>query len=60
MLFLNCVEAGCALSLFLEVPCVGLWSVIMSVPGHTHLLFEYRLIKIFLVDSLCIVLIRLN
>ena len=28
------------LCLFLAVPWVGLWSVIVAFPGHTHLLFE--------------------
>ena len=26
--------------LFLAVPWVGLWSMIVAFPGHTHLLFE--------------------
>ena len=28
----------CALCLFLVVPWVGMWSVIVASPGHTHLL----------------------
>ena len=33
----NCVVAVCILYLLLMVPWVGLWSVIVEFPGHTHL-----------------------
>ena len=36
----SCRVTVCILCLFLAVPCVGLWSVIVAFPGHTHLLFE--------------------
>ena len=36
---LLCVVAVCVLCLFLTVLWVGLQSVIVAFPGHTHLLF---------------------
>ena len=38
MVTLLCVVAVCVLCLFLAVTWVGLQSVILSFPGHTHLL----------------------
>ena len=34
-----CLSVFCVLCLFLTVPWVGLWSVIVAFPGHTHLLY---------------------
>ena len=47
MLCFNCDVAVCFLCLFLDVPCVGLWSAVcglrsvtVAFHGHTHLLFN--------------------
>ena len=40
LLSFNCVVAVCVLGLFLTMPWVGLLSVIVAFPGHTHLLLE--------------------
>ena len=37
MLRVNCVVAVCDLCLFLTVPWVGMQSVIVAFPGHTHI-----------------------
>ena len=37
LLYCNCVVAVCVMCLFLMVPWVGLQSVIVTFPGHTHL-----------------------
>ena len=36
LLYFNCVVAVCVLCVFLMVPWVGLQSVIVVFPGHTH------------------------
>ena len=36
----GCVVAVCIMCLFLTVPWVGLQSVIVAFPGHTHLLLS--------------------
>ena len=35
-----CCVAVFVLCLFLVVPCIGLWSLIVAFPGHTYLPFE--------------------
>ena len=42
LLYFNCVVAVSIPYLFLMVPWVGLWSVIVEFPGHTHLKNEPR------------------
>ena len=37
LLYFNCFVAVCVLCLFLTVPGVGLWSMIVAVPGRTQL-----------------------
>ena len=37
----GCRVAYCVSCLFFVVPWVGMWSVIVAFPGHTHLLFQY-------------------
>ena len=43
MFYFNCDHAVvvCALCLFLMVLCLVLQSVLVTSPGHTHLLFHY-------------------
>ena len=39
-LFLSCHVSGCVLYLFLEVSWLDMRSVVVSFPGHTHILVE--------------------
>ena len=44
LFYFNCVVAVCVLCLFHMVPLVGLQSVVVSFPGHTHLLFSQSML----------------
>ena len=46
--YFNCLVTVCVLCLFLVVPCIGLHTVVVAVPGHrlAHILKDLILIYI--------------